>query len=159
MTDPMHSKFSRKAKKRGQIEEAYRFVKLRHYMLNHPAWLSLRPAAMKVYVDLHSYFNGHNNGKNQYSLNHGVKRLSLGKHTVNAALAQLVDHGFIVCTKRSYFTGRQASTWRLTTETAVGFLATNEWKRFQPPRKAKKIPNIGFENILQEIKNDPIPLK
>ena len=78
MTDPMRSKFSRKAKKRGQIEEAYRFVKLRHYMLNHPAWLSLRPAAIKVYVDLHSYFNSYNNGQICCSLNQGVKRLSLG---------------------------------------------------------------------------------
>ena len=159
MTDPMRSKLSRKAKKRGQIEETCRFVKLRHYMLNHPAWLALKPPTIKVYLDLHSYFNGHNNGQIQYSLNHGAKRLSLGKHTVKAALGQLIDHGFIVCTKRGYFTGRQASTWRLTTETAVGFPATNEWKRFQPPKKPKKIPDIGVENILQEIKNDPIPLK
>ena len=159
MTDPMRSKLSRKAKKRGQIEETYRFVKLRHYMLNHPAWLSLRPSTIKVYVDLHSYFNGNNNGQICYSLNHGAKRLSLSKHTVKAALAQLIDHGFIVCTKRGYFTGRQASTWRLTTETAVGFPATNEWKRFQPPKKPKKIPDIGVENILREIKNDPITLK
>ena len=159
MTDPMRSKLSRKAKKRGQIEEVYQFVRLRYHMLSHPAWLSLRPATIKVYVDLHSYFNGHNNGQIQYSLNHGAKRLSLGKHTVKAALAQLIDHGFIVCTKRGYFTGRQASTWRLTTQTAVGFPATNEWKRFQPPKKPKKIPDIGVENILQEIKNDPIPLK
>lgn len=159
MTDPMRSKLSRKAKKRGQIEETYRFVKLRHYMLNHPAWLSLRPSTIKVYVDLHSYFNGHNNGQIQYSLNHGAKRLSLGKHTVKACLAQLIDHGFIVCTKRGYFTGRQASTWRLTTQTAVGFPATNEWKRFQPPKKPKKMSDIGVENILREIKNDPITLK
>ena len=121
--------------------------------------LALKPATIKVYLDLHSYFNGHNNGQIQYSLNHGAKRLSLGKHTVKAALAQLIDHGFIVCTKRGYFTGRQASTWRLTTQTAVGFPATNEWKRFQPPKKPKKIPDIGVENILQEIKNDPISVK
>ena len=159
MTDPMRSKLSRKAKKRGQYEKGEQFIKLRYHMLNHPAWLSLRPATIKVYVDLHSYFNGYNNGQICYSLNHGAKRLSLGKHTVKAALAQLIDHGFIVCTKRGYFTGRQASTWRLTTQTAVGFPATNEWKRFQPPKKPKKIPDIGVENILQEIKNDPIPLK
>ncbi|NBT43092.1 MAG: hypothetical protein EBT20_22015, partial [Alphaproteobacteria bacterium] len=143
----------------GQYEEAEQFIKLRYHMLSHPAWLALKPPTIKVYLDLHSYFNGHNNGQIQYSLNHGAKRLSLGKHTVKAALAQLIDHGFIVCTKRGYFTGRQASTWRLTTQTAVGFPATNEWKRFQPLKKPKKIPNIGFENILQEIKNDPIPLK
>ena len=52
-----------------------------------------------------------------------------------------------------------APMWRLTTETAVGFSATNDWKRFQSPKKRKKIPDIGFENILQDIKNDPIPLK
>ena len=159
MTDPMRSKLNRKAKKRGQYEEVKQFIKLRYHMLSHPAWLALKPPTIKVYLDLHSYFNGHNNGQIQYSLNHGAKRLSLGKHTVKAALAQLIDHGFIVCTKRGYFTGRQASTWRLTTQTAVGFPATNEWKRFQPLKKPKKIPNIGFENILQEIKNDPIPLK
>ena len=128
-------------------------------MLSHPAWLALKPPTIKVYLDLHSYFNGHNNGQIQYSLNHGAKRLSLGKHAVKAALAQLIDHGFIVCTKRGYFTGRQASTWRLTTQTAVGFPATNEWKQFKPPKKPKKIPDIGVESILQEIKNDPIPLK
>jgi len=159
MTDPMRSKLSRKAKKRVQFEEAEQFIKLRYYMLSHPAWLALKPATIKVYLDLHSYFNGHNNGQIQYSLNHGAKRLSLGKHTVKAALAQLIDHGFIVCTKRGYFTGRQASTWRLTAQTAVGFPATNEWKRFQPPKKPKKIPDIGVENILREIKNDPISLK
>ena len=49
MTDPMRSKFSRKAKKRGQIEEVYQFVKLRYHMLNLSAWLSLRPATIKVY--------------------------------------------------------------------------------------------------------------
>jgi len=40
-----------------------------------------------------------------------------------------------------------------------GFPATNEWKRLQPPKKTKKIPDIGVENILQEIKNDPAPPK
>ena len=157
MTDPMRSKLSRKAKRLGQIEEVYQFVKLRYHILNHPAWLSLRPSAVKVYLDLHSYFNGHNNGQIHYSLNHGAKRLALSKHTVKAALTQLADHGFIVCTKRGYFTGRQASLWRLTTETAKGCSATNDWKQFQPPKKRKKIPDIGFESILREIKNDPIP--
>tara|TARA_B100001057_G_scaffold243273_1_gene243596 strand:+ start:1000 stop:1479 length:480 start_codon:yes stop_codon:yes gene_type:complete len=159
MTDPMRSKLARKSKKRGQIEEVCQFIKLRYYMLNHPAWFSLRPSAIKVYLDLHSYFNGHNNGQIHYSLNHGAKRLSLSKHTVKAALAQLVDHGFIVCTKRGFFTGRQASVWRLTTETAVGVPATNDWKRFQAPKKRKRIPDIGFESILRDIKNDPISLK
>ena len=78
MTDPMRSKLNRKAKKRGQYEEAEQFIKLRYHMLSHPAWLSLRPAAMKVYVDLHSYFNSYNNGQICCSLNQGVKRLSLG---------------------------------------------------------------------------------
>jgi len=88
-------------------------------------------------------------------LNHGAKRLVLSKHTVKAALKQLAGHGFIVCTKRGYFTGRQASMWRLTTQRADGHQPSNEWKQFRPPKKRKRIPEIGVVSILADIKNDP----
>jgi len=154
MTNPMREKFSRKARKQGRVEGVEQFIKLKYFVLKHPAWLTLRPAAVKVYLDLHALFNGYNNGKIHYSLNYGAKRLGMSKHTVQAALQQLIDHGFIACTKRGYFTGRQASTWRLTTYQMDGHPPSNEWKNFQPIKKRSRNPIIGVESILQELKND-----
>jgi hypothetical protein len=100
-------------KGRGRQE---RYVKLRHWLLKSQAWNSLSGNARALYVELAQRYNGSNNGRIPYSMRDGVT-LHISHHTVSHLLGILQDRGFIVCTRKGYFsvkTTRDASEWRLT---------------------------------------------
>jgi hypothetical protein len=94
-----------------------RFVALRYYLLQSPAWRSLPGNARALYVELAARYNGSNNGRIPYSVRQAIEALHIGSHTAIRLLALLQDRGFIVCTKKGAFSMkavRDASEWRLT---------------------------------------------
>jgi hypothetical protein len=115
-----------------------RYVKLRYWLLDSPAWQSLPGSARALYVQIVRRYNGSNNGRIPYSVREAMQvRVSKGmaKHLFDL----LQDRGFIVCTKRGAFslkTTRQASQWRLTEYNAdapIAAHATKEFMRWVPP--------------------------
>jgi hypothetical protein len=101
-------------RRRGSTE---RFVGLRYWMLNSPAWRSLPCNARALYVEIVQRYNGGNNGRIPYSLREAVQALRVGKHTALRLFAILQERGFIVCTKKGAFSMkavRDASEWCLT---------------------------------------------
>ncbi|MEP2769017.1 MAG: helix-turn-helix domain-containing protein [Paracoccaceae bacterium] len=108
-------------------------------MLKSPAWRSLSGAAVKVLLELHTRFNGGNNGNVRLSLAEAAKSLGPGKATVQRALTDLQDRGFIILTVLGNWYHRRAHEWQLTTkpmQTPRGKIpATNDWRKWSQKTK------------------------
>lgn len=101
-------------------------------MARSEAWRSLGGAAIKVWIELHTRFHGGNNGKLNLSLDEAARALRLGKATVDRALTELIEKGFLVRTRKGQWFGRKASLFALTNKSCDGRPATNEWMRWVP---------------------------
>jgi hypothetical protein len=125
-------------RKRRGANPTERFVWLRFWLTDSPAWRSLSCNARALYVELARRYNGHNNGHISYGLRQASQDLHIGKTAAVLAFQLLQDRGFIVCTKKGAFSWkavRDASEWRLT-EYANDFPpehVTKEFMRWRPP--------------------------
>jgi hypothetical protein len=129
-------KFSRpNAKGRNDTEQ---YFKIPYAMARSPAFRSLGGAALKVWIELRSRYNGRNNGDLSLSLDEGARLLSIGKATVQRAFSELESKGFIKLTKRGQWYGRMATTWAVTDRPYKGTLATRDWNNWKPETPKKK---------------------
>jgi hypothetical protein len=103
-------------RKRRGANTVERWVELRFWLMDSPAWRSLPGGARALYVELKRRYNGRNNGRISYSIRQ-ARELHLGNTAARQAFQLLQDRGFIVCTKKGAFSMkavRDASEWRLT---------------------------------------------
>lgn len=111
------------------------YTNLSYALLKSQAWRSLSGAAVKVFLELNTRFNGCNNGTVRLSMNEATEALGIGKATVQRAFVELQNKGFIALTREGNWYHRQAHEWRLTTksmQTAEGTKAqTDEWKQWR----------------------------
>ena len=82
--------------------------------------------------------------------------LKASKSTIQKALKELEEHGFIKRVRCGYFTGRKASEYALTDERLDGHAPTNEWKywRAMKPHLRRQICVIGTETILKDMREE-----
>ena len=156
MTNPMRQKLDKRLAKKGIIESTERFVKLTYPLLESEAWRWLRPISKAVYIELKRRYNGLNNGKISLSLAEGARILRASKSSIQKALVELEEHGFIRLVKKGYFTRRMASEYALTDEQLDGYPPTREWRVWQPtkPHRRRQMPVIGIETILDDMRNE-----
>ena len=156
MTDPMRHNLKKGLAKKGVIESTERFVKLIYPLLESEAWRWLKPNSQAVYIELRRRFNGSNNGKISFSLAEGARILRASKTTIQTALDELEEHGFIKLVKKGHFQGRRASEYALTDERLDGYAPTREWRRWQPTKahRRRQIRAIGIETILKDMRNE-----
>ena len=81
--------------------ESGSFVKLPHAVWRHPKFAALSPYALKLLIDIAGLYNGQNNG----DLAAPYSTLSRDRHwcsrdTLGRALAELLQSGFLLCTRR-----------------------------------------------------------
>jgi DNA-binding GntR family transcriptional regulator len=125
-----------------------RYVTLREYMLETPAWQSLDCVARSLYVEIARRYRGpnSNNGKIPYSVREAATALGISKDTANRAFLDLQDRGFAKVAKGSGFNikGRVSREWSLTefSDDRAGkhVEPTKEFMRWQPPNAASKRP-------------------
>ena len=122
-----------------------RYVSLRYWLLQSPAWRSLPCAARALYIEIAARYNGRNNGRISYSVREGAKALKITKDTVGRMLKLLRERGFIVCTKRGAFSlkaSKEASEWRLTeyADDVIPQHPTKDFMRWQPPEADQNRP-------------------
>lgn len=114
------------------------YVPLPYAQLKSPAWRSLSGPAVKLWLELHTRFNGSNNGRLTLSFTEAAEILRMSKGTVQRAYDELQDRGFLVRMKEGNWYHRRAHEWRLTTkpmETPKGrVVASNDWARWHPPK-------------------------
>ena len=111
---------------------------LPYTQLRSPAWRSLSGPAVKVWLELHTRFNGSNNGRLTLSYGEAASALGMGKASVQRAFEHLIDHGFLVLEKKGTWYSRRAHEWRLTTKSVdrVGGreAATHDWRDWRPTK-------------------------
>ena len=133
------------------------YVLIPYTMARHPAWRDLSGAAVKVWFELRSRFNGRNNGELSLSVDEGARLLGMSKTTVWRALKELETKGFIKMTRQGQWYGRMATTWAVTDRRHQGNLPTCDWKNWRPIPKPLKKQDLGTE--MKHIRPKPIPRK
>ncbi|WP_299898976.1 helix-turn-helix domain-containing protein [uncultured Ruegeria sp.] len=132
---------SRRRSPKGKRSDDGQYVPLPYAMIKSPAWRALSGPAVKLWLELHSRYNGGNNGKVFLSMNEAAEILGLGKATVQRAFEDLQNKGFLVLEQEGNWYHRRAHEWRLTTkatQTRSGKkAATNDW-RFWQSKKSKR---------------------
>ena len=136
--------------------ETEQYVPIPYTMARHPAWRSLGGAAVKVWVELRSRFNGRNNGDLSLSLDEAARLLGIGKATAQRAFAELETKGFIKMTKRGQWYGRMATTWTVTDRSFQGHPPTRDWQKWIPHANPKK-QVLGSET--EHIEPPTVPLQ
>lgn len=125
--------------KKGKRPEEGQYAPLAYSLIRSPAWRSLSGPAIKVWIELHSRYNGSNNGKLFLSLNEAAEILGMGKATAQRAFAELSTKGFTALVTEGNWYSRKAHEWRITTkpmETPKGrILATNDWHQWRPKKQ------------------------
>lgn len=101
-------------------------------MIQSDVFRKLSPAAVKILIELASHHNGFNNGRIVCAYSQLQIPLGLGKATIHKGLKELQEKGFIICTKKGYYTGRKASIWEVTFLKSDGYTPTDMWK---PPEQ------------------------
>lgn len=117
------------------------FIALPYNLLDSPAWRSLSASAKVTFLMLKRRFYGGNNGEISLSCREVAYEAHVSKSTASRLFRELQEHGLIKQAKRGYFTGRQATTWTLTTEMLGAALASNEWKKWDP-KKPFEVPDM-----------------
>ncbi|ASP22465.1 hypothetical protein ANTHELSMS3_03846 [Antarctobacter heliothermus] len=127
----------RGSKKRGEGQ----YAPLPYPMLKSDAWRHLSGAAVKVFLELHTRFNGSNNGEVRLSYAEAAQSLGMGKATVQRAFDDLQAKGFVVLECKGNWYHRQAHEWRLTTK-PVQKVKGNEppsqdWRNWRPENSGR----------------------
>lgn len=111
------------------------YTALPYALLRSEAWRSLSGAAVKVFLELNTRFNGGNNGNLRLSMNEAAEALGLGKATVQRAFQELQDKGFIAQQRAGSWYHRKTHEWRLTTKPTLTpegrKTQTDDWKSWR----------------------------
>ena len=124
------------AKKNGKRSDEGQYVALPYAMLKSVAWRSLSGNAVRVCCELHTRYNGGNNGAVRLSM---AEALGIGKATAGRAFAELQEKGFLVLAKPGAWYHRRAHEWRLTNKSMQNVKGktapTNNWRSWHPRKK------------------------
>lgn len=115
------------------------YAPLDYPMLKSDAWRSLSGAAVKVFLELHTRFNGSNNGALHLSYPEAAEALGMGKATVMRAFRDLQEKGFVVLVRPGNWYHRRAHEWRITTKGVHRVKGkvppTNDWRNWRPKKQ------------------------
>jgi hypothetical protein len=116
-------------------EEQY--LKLPYSMAHSLAWRSLSGGAVKIWIELHSRYNGRNNGALSLHYANASKQLGLGRATIRRALDELQTKGFLVLVKQGFWYGHKAAEWRVTDQSYAGNPPSRDWVNWRPVQKSE----------------------
>jgi DNA-binding transcriptional MocR family regulator len=116
-------------------------VPLPYAQLKSDAWRSLSGPAVRLWLELHTRYNGGNNGALSLSYAEAGDLLGMGKATVQRAYGELVEKGFLALEREGNWYSRRAHKWRLTTkpmETVKGRVsATQDWHSYRTQKQKR----------------------
>ena len=131
--------------RKGRSKSAERFVKLDYYVLDSPAYCSLRSVSRALLVEIWKRYNGSNNGEIGFSVRDAAEALGVGKDTVCRAFDELIDRGFLIVRADASFTLKEklAREFEITALPLGDKLAT--WKA-EEKNTVLKIGTVGPQN-------------
>lgn len=109
------------------------WIDLDYSMVRCAAFRGLSGAAVKVFLELRSRYNGGNNGSLHLSYREAAALLGLSKSTVKRAFDELQNAGFIFLVKDGDFYQGMAHEWRCTDIRYNDNLPTRDWIRMSHP--------------------------
>ena len=118
--------------RKGRSKHDGQYVNVPYKMIHSLAFRSLNGAALKVFFELRSRFNGSNNGQLHLSQQEAAKFLGMSKSTAQRAFDELELEGFIAKTRQGMFYRGLASEWRVTDQRYNGEPATRDWEAWRP---------------------------
>ena len=134
----MASKGARRGVNRtGRSKSEGQYLALPYFMARSDVFRSLTGPALKVWIELRTRFNGHNNGKVSLSLGEAADLLHMSKSTAKRAFDELVAKGFLRLKTLGHWYGRKASEYVLTDVKIGEELATRDWQNWRPPAEKK----------------------
>lgn len=114
------------------------FLPLPYSQIKSLAWRSLSGNAVRLWLEIHTRFNGSNNGRLTLSFAEAADTLGLGKASIQRAYRELEEKGFLALEKRGNWYSRRAHEWRLTTKPTDRVKGrqppTCEWRSWRPPK-------------------------
>lgn len=131
------------------------YLPLPYAQLKSDAWRSLSGSAVRLWLELHTRYNGGNNGDLRLSYAEAGDLLRMGKATVQRAYAELVAKGFLVLEREGNWYNRRAHEWRLTTKPKNGpkgnivSTASQDWRKFDVSSKGAKHATVEVRRILE----------
>lgn len=131
---PKHRKGNANAK--GRNEEGGQYLTISYKMARTQAFRSLTGTTLKVWIELRTRFNGHNNGLVSLSLREAAALLGMSQTTAHRALTELEEKGFIKRRTRGSWYGRKAAEFIVTDRSYNGHEATRDWQRWRPKNKS-----------------------
>jgi hypothetical protein len=131
-----------------------RFILLDHNLLDSEAFRALSAPAVKVLVIIMRRYNGANNGEISFGVREG-EAYGLSRNITAAALEDLQNKGFLVCTRPGHFAvKRLASTWCLTMHKHNGQPATRHFSQWTPPKKQNPVTPAGLTVTPTELSSE-----
>lgn len=128
------------------------YAPLSYAVLKSPAWRSLSVSAVRLFLELHTRFNGSNNGKLRLSYAEAAEALGMGKASVQRAYADLIDKGFLRLECEGNWYHRKAHEWRITIKPVQGvkhkILPSHDWRSYRP-EKIKRGSNMDHNEGLE----------
>jgi len=126
----------RKVNVKGRNEGGGQYLTISYKMARTQAFRSLTGTSLKVWIELRTRYNGHNNGLVSLSLREAAALLGISQTTAQRALTELEDKGFIKRRTRGSWYGRKAAEFILTDRSYDGHEATRDWQDWQPKNKS-----------------------
>lgn len=114
------------------------YLPIPYSMARHDAFRSMSGAALKVWIELRTRFNGYNNGRVSLSLGEAAELLGMGKTTAQRAMKELIEKGFVKLRTPGQWWGRKATEYVLTDVKVGESLPTRDWQNWRPPAGKKQ---------------------
>src|SRR5690349_24677722 len=96
----------RRVDRSGRSKGDGQFIPLAYVMVTSEAFRSLSGPALKVWIEVRRRYNGRNNGQLTLSMDEAARLLHLSKSTVQRAIAELINKGFMKRTRKGQWHGR-----------------------------------------------------
>ena len=107
------------------------FIGLPKVVFESEAYRNLTLVARCLLDELQGIYLPQRNGRLVLSVATASQRLNASYKPVSRAFAELVEHGFIECTKGSNWKDGKTREWRVTYEPCEGREPTHEWKLWE----------------------------
>lgn len=116
-------------------------------MLDSPAWASLDPVEIALFIVVARRYDGYNNGRIGCGVRDAAAKIHAAPNTVSRAFDVLIERGFLVLTRDSSFGQKQlVREWRVTCFSIGAWVApttraTHDYQRWRPSEKQKPVAN------------------
>lgn len=132
----MPKRRKRKLNATGRNEKDGQYLPIPYVMARSDAFRALSGSGLKVWIELRTRFNGHNNGLISLSLREAASLLGMSQSTAQRALQELEDKGFIKRRSRGSWYGRKAAEFILTDKPYQGHPPTRDWQVWREQNKS-----------------------